>query len=48
MATRPRGEVDAVDALKSLAVTGCLFKPFEPAALLQAIGDIEREREAKR
>ena len=44
----PRGEIDAVDALKSLAVTGCLFKPFEPEALLQAVGDIEREREAKR
>lgn len=44
----PREECDAVDALKSLSVTGCLFKPFEPEALLQAIDDVERERDAKR
>jgi CheY-like chemotaxis protein len=37
----PRGERDAVEALKSLSVTGCLFKPFEPEALLQAIIRIE-------
>ena len=30
-------EVDAIDALRSLEVTGCLFKPFEPEALLRAI-----------
>ncbi|MCK4866553.1 MAG: response regulator [Alphaproteobacteria bacterium] len=41
----PRDEINAVSALKSLAVTGCLFKPFEPEALLQAIADIQRERE---
>ena len=37
----PREEGDAVDMLKSLSVTGCLFKPFEPEALLQAIDAIE-------
>lgn len=42
----PHDEISAVSALKSLAVTGCLFKPFEPEALLQAIADIQREREA--
>jgi CheY-like chemotaxis protein len=42
----PQDEISAVSALKSLAVTGCLFKPFEPEALLQAIADIQREREA--
>jgi CheY-like chemotaxis protein len=41
----PRDEINAVNALKSLAVTGCLFKPFEPEALLQAIADIQRERD---
>lgn len=37
----PREEGDAVEALKSLSVTGCLFKPFEPEALLRAIKQIE-------
>lgn len=41
----PREEGDAVEALKSLSVTGCLFKPFEPEALLQAIKQIELELE---
>ena len=40
----PRGESDAVDALKSLSVTGCLFKPFEPEKLLQAIDEIQLSR----
>ena len=40
----PREEGDAIDALKSLAVTGCLFKPFEPEALLQAVDQIVLER----
>lgn len=40
----PREEGDAVDALKSLSVTGCLFKPFEPMALLQAIELARLER----
>lgn len=33
----PREEHDAIDVMKSLDVTGCLFKPFEPETLLQAI-----------
>lgn len=33
----PRDEIDAIDALRSLEITGCLFKPFEPEALLRAI-----------
>lgn len=33
----PKDEIDAIDALRSLEITGCLFKPFEPEALLQAI-----------
>lgn len=37
----PREECDAVGALKSLSATGCLFKPFEPEALLQAIEQIK-------
>jgi CheY-like chemotaxis protein len=41
----PREEGNAVEALKSLSITGCLFKPFAPEALLQAIGQIERVRE---
>lgn len=36
----PREEYDAVEALKSLSVTGCLFKPFEPEKLLHAIDQI--------
>ncbi len=33
-------ESRAVDALKELSVTGCLFKPFEPACLLKAVDEI--------
>jgi len=40
----PREEINAVNALKSLAVTGCLFKPFEPETLLQAVADLAQER----
>lgn len=36
----PKGEEDAVRALKTLTVTGCLFKPFNPEALLEAIDRI--------
>jgi len=43
----PREEGDAVAALKSLSVTGCLFKPFEPEALLRAIVEIEKERDIR-
>ena len=38
----PREETNTVEALKSLSVTGCLFKPFEPEALLEAIERIKR------
>lgn len=44
----PREERSAVDALKSLSVTGCLFKPFEPEALLKAIVEIERNRDSEK
>lgn len=44
----PREEAGAVEALKSLSVTGCLFKPFEPEALLQAIEQIEAKLELER
>lgn len=40
----PREEQDAVEALKSLSVTGCLFKPFEPDLLLRAIDQIRLGR----
>lgn len=40
----PRAEGGAMEALRSLSVTGCLFKPFDPESLLQAIAQIERER----
>ena len=43
----PREEGDAVAAMKSLSVTGCLFKPFEPEALLRAIVEIEKERDIR-
>lgn len=43
----PREEGDAVAALKSLSVTGCLFKPFEPEALLRAIVEIEKEQDIR-
>lgn len=33
----PKEESDAIDALRSLDVTGCLFKPFDPEVLLDAI-----------
>ena len=39
----PREEGDAIKALKSLSVTGCLFKPFEPEMLLQAIEQLRLE-----
>lgn len=32
-----KDDPDAVDALRSLEITGCLFKPFEPETLLRAI-----------
>lgn len=31
-----------LDTFKSLSVTGCLFKPFEPERLLDAVNDIAR------
>lgn len=36
-----REELNAIETLKSLSVTGCLFKPFEPEILLQAIDKVE-------
>lgn len=41
-----REECDSVEALRSLSVTGCLFKPFEPEALLQIIEQARRRPEA--
>jgi hypothetical protein len=31
-----------LDTFKSLSVTGCLFKPFEPEQLLDAVNGIAR------
>lgn len=33
-------EADAIDVLRSMSVTGCLFKPFEPTELLNAVNEI--------
>lgn len=30
-------ETERIDAFRALSVTGCLFKPFDPAQLLQAV-----------
>ncbi len=35
-------ESGSLDTLKSLSVTGCLFKPFEPERLLEAVDGIAR------
>ena len=43
-----REESDAIDALKSFEVTGCLFKPFEPEQLLQALQNLGPARAAVR
>lgn len=34
------GEADSIDVLRSMSVTGCLFKPFEPTELLNAVDKI--------
>jgi two-component system response regulator HydG len=41
-----REACESIDALRSLSVTGCLFKPFEPEALLQVIEEARRRPEA--
>lgn len=33
-------EADSIDVLRSMSVTGCLFKPFEPTELLNAVDKI--------
>lgn len=33
-------EADSIDVLRSMSVTGCLFKPFEPTELLNAVDSI--------
>ena len=33
----PKEEKETIDVLKSLSVTGCLFKPFAPEDMLTAI-----------
>ena len=33
-------EADAIDVLRSMSVTGCLFKPFDPTELLNAVEKI--------
>jgi CheY-like chemotaxis protein len=40
-------EADSIDTLKSLSVTGCLFKPFEPEQLIQAVDSISRQARAQ-
>ena len=35
-----KAEEDTIDTLRSMEVTGCLFKPFEPLTLINAINDI--------
>ncbi len=40
-------EAESIDTLKSLSVTGCLFKPFEPEQLIQAVDKISRRVRAK-
>jgi len=35
-----KSEKDTIDTLRSMEVTGCLFKPFEPAALINAIQNL--------
>jgi DNA-binding response OmpR family regulator len=37
-------EAKSIDALRSMSVTGCLFKPFEPAELLNAIDEVKAEK----
>lgn len=44
----PSEESDAIAALKSFEVTGCLFKPFDPECLLQAIENIGSEKAVAR
>ncbi len=36
-------EKESIDALRAMSVTGCLVKPFEPAALLEAIQAMMKE-----
>ncbi len=37
---RSPGPGESADALHSMAVTGCFFKPFEPEGLLQSIQNL--------
>ena len=37
-------DVEMIDILKSLSVSGCLFKPFDPGALLRELGNLQWER----
>lgn len=39
-------EMEKIDALRSMSVTGCLFKPFNPEELLRGIDDIVSSKSA--
>lgn len=42
----PKEESSTIDILQSLDVTGCLFKPFDPEKLLEAIGTLNLQEVA--
>ena len=44
----PKEEIHAIDTLKSLAITACLFKPVEPEVLMRAVANIGHEEGAPR
>ena len=44
----PKEEVHAIETLKSLEITACLFKPVEPEVLMRAVANIGHEEGAPR
>lgn len=42
----PKEEFHAIDTLESMEISGCLFKPVEPAALMRAVENIDHEKGA--
>ena len=41
-------ESDNIDVLRSISVTGCLYKPFNPVVLLEAVANIAKNHMASR
>lgn len=41
----PDDQMQSIDKLRDMSVTGCLVKPFDPADLLKALEEMDKERQ---